>query len=258
VVEQSQDVCNDIHENSKEFIRKYLMQYPERRMAKLQIGQPISAELEGKWWQPRVTAIDASLATLSFEATGHVENIYRGSTRLGPLYKAMQQQRQRQEQQAKSQFARRDHSRQYAKVRKQMVFEGKDEGSVGEKRATARKSGSGGGPSGGNRAATSALQGYQQPFYEETPMSKQGEVFKVTVPRSDGETYRPHECTPLCVDDPKYRFEDRLLALAGPLMMPIMLGWQRQCTKHKNQGKRTIFYVAPCGRRLRSLAEVHK
>ena len=42
-----------------------------------------------------------------------------------------------------------------------------------------------------------------------------------------------------------------------PLLIPIRLGWSRQLTKHKNQGCRIIFYIAPCGRRLRSMEELH-
>jgi histone-lysine N-methyltransferase SETDB1 len=41
----------------------------------------------------------------------------------------------------------------------------------------------------------------------------------------------------------------------SPLLIPIILGWQRQLSKHKNHGRRTVFYVAPCGRRLRNLEE---
>jgi histone-lysine N-methyltransferase SETDB1 len=44
----------------------------------------------------------------------------------------------------------------------------------------------------------------------------------------------------------------------NPLAIPIKLGWQRIISKFHNNGRRQIFYKAPCGRRLRSLDEVHR
>ncbi len=97
VVQQSKNVFDDIHPNSKEFVKKYLMQYPERPMVKLSVGQVVRTEWEGKWWVTRVQEVDGSLVRLRFEADGRVENIYRGSTRLGPLYMELQQQRLRKD-----------------------------------------------------------------------------------------------------------------------------------------------------------------
>ena len=38
----------------------------------------------------------------------------------------------------------------------------------------------------------------------------------------------------------------------------MLLGWDRQIVRYKNGNKRWVFYVAPCGRRLRNLNEVQK
>jgi histone-lysine N-methyltransferase SETDB1 len=40
----------------------------------------------GKWWIARVVEVDGSLVKMHFDADGRTEWIYRGSTRLGPLY----------------------------------------------------------------------------------------------------------------------------------------------------------------------------
>ena len=97
VCHQSAEVWEDVHQNSREFIKKYLQQYPERPMVRMNTGQIIRTEWEGKWWITRVIEIDASLVKLEF--TNNKENrkelVYRGSTRLGPLYMEMQQ-RQKQ------------------------------------------------------------------------------------------------------------------------------------------------------------------
>jgi hypothetical protein len=47
VCESSRNVWEDIHPDSKEFIRKYLEQYPERPMVKLQQGQIVKTEWNG-------------------------------------------------------------------------------------------------------------------------------------------------------------------------------------------------------------------
>ena len=57
----SPNVTDDIHPNSKEFIQKYLDQYPERPMVKLTPGQVVKTEWDGKWWITRVLEVDASL-----------------------------------------------------------------------------------------------------------------------------------------------------------------------------------------------------
>ena len=91
-------VWDDIHPNSREFIKKYLMQYPERPMVRLIQGQIVRTEWEGSWWYTRVEEVDASLVKLTFHVNGRKESIYRGSTRLEPLYVEMQQQKKRAEQ----------------------------------------------------------------------------------------------------------------------------------------------------------------
>jgi histone-lysine N-methyltransferase SETDB1 len=47
VCESSRNVWEDIHPDSREFIRKYLEQYPERPMVKLQQGQIVKTEWNG-------------------------------------------------------------------------------------------------------------------------------------------------------------------------------------------------------------------
>ena len=55
-------------------------------MVRLQEGQIIKTEWNGRWWTARVLVADASLVKMYFDADKRVEWIYRGSTRLEPLY----------------------------------------------------------------------------------------------------------------------------------------------------------------------------
>ena len=44
----------------------------------------------------------------------------------------------------------------------------------------------------------------------------------------------------------------------NPLLIPVKLGWKRELVMFNNRGRRKVYYVAPCGRRLRSYEEVHR
>ena len=51
------------------------------------LGQHVSVECEGTWWNAKVEDIDGSLVRVVFSVNGRREAIYRGSTRLLPLFK---------------------------------------------------------------------------------------------------------------------------------------------------------------------------
>ena len=61
----------------------------QRPMVRLQKGQVVNTEWKGKWWKAKVIEVDASLVKMYFEADHRVEWIYRGSTRLEPLFKEL-------------------------------------------------------------------------------------------------------------------------------------------------------------------------
>ncbi|XP_041367183.1 histone-lysine N-methyltransferase eggless-like isoform X2 [Gigantopelta aegis] len=86
---QSENVWDDIHPDSQEFIKEYLKQYPERPMVRLMKGQVVRTEWNGRWWTAKVMEVDASLVKMFFQADKRTEWIYRGSTRLEPLFKAL-------------------------------------------------------------------------------------------------------------------------------------------------------------------------
>lgn len=46
----------------------------------------------GKWWIARVVEVDGSLVKMSFDADKRTEWIYRGSTRLHPLFNELSKQ----------------------------------------------------------------------------------------------------------------------------------------------------------------------
>lgn len=54
-------------------------------MVRLKPDQVVETELDGEWIQATVQNVDASLVLMKFSET-HSEWIYRGSTRLEPLF----------------------------------------------------------------------------------------------------------------------------------------------------------------------------
>ena len=56
----------------------------------------------------------------------------------------------------------------------------------------------------------------------------------------------------------EFKYDEAEHKLFNVLLIPILLGWERVLSKHRTGGRRRVFYIAPCGRRCRSLDEVHR
>uniref|UniRef100_A0A8C6VMX0 SET domain bifurcated histone lysine methyltransferase 1 n=1 Tax=Naja naja TaxID=35670 RepID=A0A8C6VMX0_NAJNA len=70
----------------RDFIEEYVTAYPNRPMVLLKSGQQIKTEWEGTWWKSRVEEVDGSLVKILFLDDKRCEWIYRGSTRLEPMF----------------------------------------------------------------------------------------------------------------------------------------------------------------------------
>ncbi|KAL6489451.1 hypothetical protein MHYP_G00031920 [Metynnis hypsauchen] len=82
-----QNTWEDIEDEScRDFIREYITAYPNRPMVLLKPGQIIKTEWEGTWWRSRVEEVDGSLVKMLFLDDKRSEWIYRGSTRLEPMF----------------------------------------------------------------------------------------------------------------------------------------------------------------------------
>ncbi|XP_014849561.1 PREDICTED: histone-lysine N-methyltransferase SETDB1 [Poecilia mexicana] len=77
----------DIEDAScRDFIEEYISAYPSRPMVLLKVGQIIKTEWEGTWWKSKVEEVDSSLVKILFLDDKRSEWIYRGSTRLEPMF----------------------------------------------------------------------------------------------------------------------------------------------------------------------------
>lgn len=86
VLATSKNVWNDVAVDCQEFIKEYLQEYPYRPLVCTKIGNTMQTEWNGSWWKSRVVAIDASLVKILFDIDKRSEWIYRGTTRLEPMY----------------------------------------------------------------------------------------------------------------------------------------------------------------------------
>ncbi|XP_033958689.1 histone-lysine N-methyltransferase SETDB1-B isoform X1 [Pseudochaenichthys georgianus] len=77
----------DIEDAScRDFIEEYITAYPSRPMVLLKVGQIIKTEWEGTWWKSKVEEVEGSLVKILFLDDKRSEWIYRGSTRLEPMF----------------------------------------------------------------------------------------------------------------------------------------------------------------------------
>ncbi|XP_049838962.1 uncharacterized protein LOC126284229 isoform X1 [Schistocerca gregaria] len=248
VVESSQNVWEDVHIEIREFVQNYLEKYPEKALLKVQEGQDVRTEWNRRWYNAKVLEVDASLAQMSFPPYGkHVEWIYRGSARFYPLFEA--HNRTCKEQFARSKaFARKrgDPYIQYTlKEEEELDKEIKDDcEAVTEDfepthRSTARKS-------------TSQIT----PQYPRLSSSVKAPK-RIFYPCYSQVTYSTHKCKPSCLvigssekDFSSYR------NLLSHLSEPMLHGWTREKVKHSDYV--SVYYRAPCKRRLRNIEELHK
>ncbi|KAI4455353.1 histone-lysine n-methyltransferase eggless [Holotrichia oblita] len=247
IYEASKDVWEDVNVNSRSFIKKYLEKYPERPMVKLHKDQTIRTEYNGKWWVTTVMSVDCSLVQMFFDASGRVEWIYRGSTRLNPMFKEEQaasnrlQYRQRMTRKANTSAPYVEYTRPNSEQLEQPSP---------PQRSVARKSTSR--PPSSNNNITYRVHQFLPTPAREAPATK---IVYYTPRRQKPKTnvYTPHTCGPKCKEF-MYCSLSRLKGYS-PLSKPLLCGFYRLMYKCKN--KKIVLYKAPCGRTLRTMQEVH-
>ncbi|XP_068979687.1 histone-lysine N-methyltransferase eggless [Bombus flavifrons] len=273
VAESSNKVWEDIPNESRDFVKKYIETYPERPMVKLQTGQVVKTEWNGKWWVARVIQVDASLVQMHFDADGRTEWIYRGSARLGPLYIELLKANARQQGHHASVNTPSRHrlpaisnksnlpyveytsnlepeEERFSQLEKEQNIVNETTNTVTssapqQSRAVARKS-------------TSKKQNIvDTSSYNPTTETKPSHsiVYYQTQNKIQTKKFVPHKCGPQCVQGISFTPDD--LRGYSPLSIPLLCGWNRQLCKYP-KGKKITLYQAPCGVRLRNMEELHQ
>jgi len=74
--------------------------------------------------------------------------------------------------------------------------------------------------------------------------------------RTEPKKLEPHSCDPKCIAGPGLEYKDGDDKGENILLIPILHGWRRVVPYVPEEERRFVFYVAPCGRRLRRLEDV--
>ncbi|XP_045036410.1 histone-lysine N-methyltransferase SETDB1 isoform X2 [Daphnia magna] len=269
VCHSSRDVWQDIHMNSRSFVSNYLKQYPERAMVKLQRGQTVKTELNGNWFQGRVEMVDASLANIYFASENRFEWIYRGSTRLHPLFDLLANAEARKSQGA----TRPTHNMALVHKKKNAPYVEYTRGDVDRSPLNSSVSISLPSSSSSSRenvvraVARKSTSKILKPLSVSPSISLRGDDVTVNAEHKGrfrarpNETYQhvdfePHQCSSKCVED--YPYADGDKKNLNPLSIPMSCGWSREVTKQRHGERLSIIYRAPCGRRMRNMDEVHR
>ncbi|XP_052738923.1 kinesin-related protein 4 isoform X2 [Bicyclus anynana] len=250
VCEFSSLVWEEVHPYSREFVRGYLLAYPERPMVRLHAGQNLKTEWRSKWWSSRVINVDASLVEVQFLRCDRREWIYRGSTRLAPLFLELQaagrhrpRAMPRTQPQARVNMPYVEYTRSDEQANKQQQMRQQQIEETRRQRAVAKKS------------TTPAQAAPQAPSSAANLDNVTSRVVYYT-PKNAVKPYkmRTHTCSPTCKRTDVLALKD--LRTYNPLAKPLLSGWERQVARGRS-GK-VVLYVAPCGRRLRSMRELHR
>ncbi|KAJ2941933.1 hypothetical protein O0L34_g10751 [Tuta absoluta] len=227
-------------------------------MVRLHTGQSLKTEWNGKWWLSRVLQVDASLAQVYFEQDKRSEWIYRGSTRLAPLYlelQAAEKHRARPLPRNRLQNKLNMPYVEYTRLGEQDEQQGGDkptsdaqgkaqqEAEIRRQRAVAKKS----------------TAPANQPPAPAPPTANLDAVTSRVVyytPKNAVKPYKmsTHTCGVKCRRTDVLALKD--LRTYNPLAKPLLSGWERQIVRYK--GHKEVMYRAPCGRRLRNMAELHR
>lgn len=241
VARKSNQVWNDIHPDSKEFIKSYLEKYPERQMVKLTIQHSVRVEYQNQWQMAKVLEVDASLVKLYFPEFKHSEWLYRGSSRLYNIF----------EKQTKFERGIRLRQSGLAYLNKPFV----EFTSVEEEpcRNLAKNNGN------VARKSTSktATQGDGTSFNNKCTKIKANfsKVVDIILPKSvpNPITYIKHKCNPSCIAWTAYNYErTRQISM---LTIPLHFGFVRYLTLFNNCHK-YILYRTPCGLTIRNMKQM--
>ncbi|KAF5290122.1 hypothetical protein FQA39_LY14903 [Lamprigera yunnana] len=232
----SKQVWQDMHVDSRLFIKRYLESYPDRHMVTLSKDQTVRTEYNGKWWFATVMAIDCSLVKMFFENSNRVEWIYRGSTRLNPMFR--------------EEFGS-------SEPRNTMEIEPNKGESTKSIRSVARKSTAKSTVPKGKVPVTVPFLPMANPKPDVSILTPPASKVVYFTPRAQANTkllFELHVCSFKCKRYITYNVKK--LNGYNPLSKPLLCGWNRVTIKHK--GKREINYKTPCGRFVRNLFELHR
>ncbi|XP_041970175.1 histone-lysine N-methyltransferase eggless [Aricia agestis] len=244
VCQSSPLVWEEVHVDSRQFVKDYITSYPERPMVRLHAGQNLKTEFKGKWLSCVVEAVDASLVRVAF-VDGRREWIYRGSTRLAPLFlelQAAERSRPRAAPRAMPRPLGNKGNMPYVEYTRsnEQAKSAQNAEEIRRQRSVAKKS-------------TTTSQPTPAPATNLDDVTSRVVFY---TPKNAVRPHKmvPHKCGPQCKRTDVLQLKD--LRTYNPLAKPLLSGWERQIVRWR--GHKHVMYVGGCGRRLRNMAELHR
>uniref|UniRef100_A0A8C5AI37 Histone-lysine N-methyltransferase SETDB1-B n=1 Tax=Gadus morhua TaxID=8049 RepID=A0A8C5AI37_GADMO len=251
----------DIEDAScRDFIEEYITAYPNRPMVLLKMGQIIKTEWEGTWWRSRIEEVDGSLVKILFLDDKRSEWIYRGSTRLEPMFNLKLTSANTQEKKLAGQQRTRPNM-----------------GALRSKGPVVQYTSEGASPS-------KAFQ-KQPPLMSLVPMAPPPLTLPLSLPPpplpapvpapptliagsvvyqqppyrapADRIFYLMHTCQPACLTRIRPSRPDKHRG-KNPLLTPLLYDFRRMTGRRKVNRKMSfhVIYKAPCGLCLRNMEEI--
>uniref|UniRef100_A0A3Q3X063 [histone H3]-lysine(4) N-trimethyltransferase n=1 Tax=Mola mola TaxID=94237 RepID=A0A3Q3X063_MOLML len=279
----------DIEDAScRDFIEEYITAYPSRPMVLLKVGQIIKTEWEGTWWKSKVEEVDGSLVKILFLDDKRSEWIYRGSTRLEPMFNLKMTTANTQEKKLAGQ--QRTRPNMGALRSKGPVVQYTSDGHVGASLVKSPETSSSQ-PSQTPQhpqhpqhpqpaqpqqtqqmlTAQSTLtptltQTYQRQLASLAPVLPTATHGMATIPHqpayrapTDRIFYLAHACQPACLNRVRPEKPDMHCG-KNPLLTPLLYDFRRMTGRRKVNRKMSfhVIYKAPCGLCLRNMAEIQQ
>lgn len=252
VCEAKPNVWEHFKTKFQPFIRRYTSNFPERAMLKVKNLDCVKTEYKGMWVNARVVDIDCSLVKLIFLHDKHSEWIYRGSHRFYPMYQGLNPRKGGLPGRPRGLVTRKTGPY----VQYDVVLtddEDKDNPDGGNNqpvRAVARKS-STRLPDFVEIEQTRRLYDRKAVRFNSVQQQNDGQIIqRIPSKLIRPKCYRPHSCDNACISWVETKEEDT--KGVNPLATPVLYGFARETDIVTN----VVSYVAPCGRRLRSIQEV--
>lgn len=275
VCESPEKVWELIEEpGARTFIEGYLKEFKKKRpIVQVRTGQRIQTEFANKWYNAVVSNVDGSLVQVFFDDVKRYEWIYRGSTRLFPLYRKLRHlnpsanrneatieyividDKNEPERSIESPKISQDpvtSLTQHSKVpgiqrtfASQAARDTPQQKQRDQKRAVAKKS--------TNPTPKPVVHNMNNSTIYVDEDKPKGKVIYYTAKKHfDVKKYITHVCQPSCL----IQITNNLNAYS-PLSKPLLSGFDRQICRTKFN-KKSVVYKAPCGRRIRNMLEMHK
>uniref|UniRef100_A0A671SS34 [histone H3]-lysine(4) N-trimethyltransferase n=1 Tax=Sinocyclocheilus anshuiensis TaxID=1608454 RepID=A0A671SS34_9TELE len=260
---------DDIEDAScKDFIEEYITSYPNRPMVLLKPGQIIKTEWEGTWWKSRVEEVDGSLVKMLFLDDKRSEWIYRGSTRLEPMFNLKMNTANSQEKKMTGQQRQRPNMG-ALRTKGPVVQYTSDNSASASSRPVAPQI----------PPVRPVAPGPPQlfllqsgPVHMLTPITPVPHTLQTTVSTYTSERipqepsyqapndrlfYLTHNCTPDCLKRIRPT-RPNLHRGRNPLLTPLLYEFRRMTGRRRLNRKMSfhVIYKSPCGLSLRNMAEI--